>query len=108
MNRAPAAVARSTRNVMASARLDRCPCNLAYHCCCQAIEGDGYAAMVMLRVQQNVSVRWPHTSRSNQALRFQIDPQPGSLRACSAIARGVIPTTRGKLLSEPAPAAEGR
>jgi hypothetical protein len=30
----------------------------------------------------------------DQALRFQIDPQPGeSARACSVIARGVIPTT---------------
>ena len=45
----------------------------------------------------------------NQALRFEIDPQPGeSARVCSAIARGVIPTTRGKLLSEPAQAAEER
>lgn len=32
----------------------------------------------------------------DQALRFQIDPQPGeSARACSAIARSVLPTKRG-------------
>lgn len=35
----------------------------------------------------------------DQTLRFQVDPQPGeSARACSAIARIVIPTTRGNLL----------
>src|SRR4051812_35681432 len=35
----------------------------------------------------------------NQALHFQIDPQPGeSTRACSAIARAVLPTARGNLL----------
>ena len=35
----------------------------------------------------------------NQALRFQIDPQPGeSTRACSAIARSILPTNRGNML----------
>lgn len=35
----------------------------------------------------------------DQALRFQIDPQPGeSARACSAIARSALPTARGNLL----------
>src|SRR4051812_23939512 len=35
----------------------------------------------------------------DQTLRFQIDPQPGeSARACSAIARSVIDTTRGNVL----------
>jgi hypothetical protein len=34
-----------------------------------------------------------------QTLRFQIDPQPGeSARACSAIARTIIPAGRGNLL----------
>jgi hypothetical protein len=35
----------------------------------------------------------------DQTLRFQIEPQPGeTARACTAIAQGVIPTTRGNLL----------
>ena len=35
----------------------------------------------------------------DQALRFQVDPQPGeAARACSAIARSVVPTKRGNML----------
>ena len=35
----------------------------------------------------------------DQALRFEIDPQPGeSAKACSAIARSVVPQSRGNLL----------
>ena len=35
----------------------------------------------------------------SQPLRFQIDPQPGeSLRACTAIARAVLPATRGNAI----------